>query len=39
MTAANWTLKAGMSAGKDTDTLSSALLKYYRCGPLTVSSE
>ena len=29
MTAANWTLKAGMSAGKDTDTLSSALLKYY----------
>jgi two-component system, OmpR family, sensor histidine kinase KdpD len=29
MTAANWTLKAGISAGKDTDTLSSALLKYY----------
>jgi len=29
LTAADWTLKAGMSAGKDTDTLSSALLKYY----------
>ena len=29
MTAANWTFKAGLSAGKDTDTLSSAMLKYY----------
>jgi two-component system sensor histidine kinase KdpD len=29
MTAANWTLKSGMAAGKDTETLSSAALKYY----------
>jgi two-component system sensor histidine kinase KdpD len=29
LTAAEWTLRAGLSAGKDTDTLSSALLKYY----------
>jgi two-component system sensor histidine kinase KdpD len=29
MTAAEWALKAGMPAGKDTDTLSSAKLKYY----------
>jgi two-component system, OmpR family, sensor histidine kinase KdpD len=29
MTAANWSLRSGISAGKDTETLSSALLKYY----------
>ena len=29
MTAANWTFRSGMAAGKDTDTLSSARLKYY----------
>ncbi len=29
LTAAEWTFKAGMPAGKDTDTLSSALLRYY----------
>lgn len=29
MTAAIWTLRSGASAGKDTETLSSALLKYY----------
>ncbi|MGD0818685.1 MAG: DUF4118 domain-containing protein [Methanomassiliicoccales archaeon] len=29
MTAAIWTLRSGMAAGKDTDTLSSASLKYY----------
>jgi two-component system sensor histidine kinase KdpD len=29
MTAANWTFKTGFAAGKDTETLSSASLKYY----------
>jgi two-component system, OmpR family, sensor histidine kinase KdpD len=29
MTAANWTFKTGPVAGKDTETLSSASLKYY----------
>ena len=29
MTAATWCLRSGMAAGKDTDTLSSASLKYY----------
>jgi two-component system, OmpR family, sensor histidine kinase KdpD len=29
MTAANWTFKTGSVAGKDTETLSSASLKYY----------
>ncbi|HEY3419291.1 MAG TPA: DUF4118 domain-containing protein [Methanomassiliicoccales archaeon] len=29
MTAAEWTFKAGSTAGKDTDTLSTALLRYY----------
>jgi two-component system sensor histidine kinase KdpD len=29
MTAANWTFKSGFVAGKDTETLSSASLKYY----------
>jgi len=29
ITAANWTFRSGMPAGKDTDTLSSAHLKYY----------
>ena len=29
MTAANWTFKTGVVAGKDTETLSSASIKYY----------
>jgi two-component system sensor histidine kinase KdpD len=29
MTAATWCLRSGMAAGKDTDTLSTASLKYY----------
>jgi two-component system sensor histidine kinase KdpD len=29
MTAASWALRSGMAAGKDTDTLSTATLKYY----------
>ncbi len=29
VTAATWAFRSGMAAGKDTDTLSSALLKYY----------
>jgi two-component system sensor histidine kinase KdpD len=29
MTAANWTFKTGMGAGKDTETLSSASIKFY----------
>jgi two-component system sensor histidine kinase KdpD len=29
MTAANWTYRNGIASGKDTDTLSSASLKYY----------
>lgn len=29
MTAANWTFKQGIPAGKETDTLASAALKYY----------
>lgn len=35
MTAASWTYKNGIASGKDTDTLSSAALKYY---PLRTSS-
>lgn len=29
MTAANWTFRTGVVAGKDTETLSSASIKYY----------